>query len=184
MTNKVDTAIRIQDSLLHNINWWILHADDYILNIIQFGIQLPFQSVPTAIYLKNNKSALLETTFVSEEIEQLLLRGVISNSFDKPTVINPLTVAISCTGKRRLVLDLRHVNPHILLDNMKYEDLYTAKVYFKKNCYFNKFDLKSGYHHLCIHPNFRTFLGFQWPKDGIEQFYVFNALPFGLKYSA
>ena len=38
------------------------------------------------------------------------------------------------------------------------------------------FDLISGYHHLDIHPEHQTYLGFQW--EG--QFYVFTVLPFGL----
>ena len=38
------------------------------------------------------------------------------------------------------------------------------------------FDLKSGYHHIDIHPDYQTYLGFAW--EG--KFYVFTVLPFGL----
>jgi hypothetical protein len=37
-------------------------------------------------------------------------------------------------------------------------------------------DLKSGYHHVDIHPDFWQFLGFEW--EG--KYYVFTQLPFGL----
>ena len=44
------------------------------------------------------------------------------------------------------------------------------------------FDLKSGYHHIDIHKNFQTFLGFSWkcPKTNTVKHYVFTVLPFGL----
>ena len=38
------------------------------------------------------------------------------------------------------------------------------------------FDLTSGYHHVDIHPNSQSFLGFKWK----ERYYVFTVLPFGL----
>ena len=47
-------------------------------------------------------------------------------------------------------------------------------------CYAIKFDLKSGYHHLGIFPEHQTYLGFSWPKNGINSYYTFSVLPFGL----
>ena len=38
------------------------------------------------------------------------------------------------------------------------------------------FDLKSDYHHVDIHPDSQTYLGFVWKGD----YYVFAVLPFGL----
>ena len=44
------------------------------------------------------------------------------------------------------------------------------------------FDLKSAFHHVLIHPDFRKFLGFAVPaKDGSgDRYFVFRVLPFGL----
>ena len=44
------------------------------------------------------------------------------------------------------------------------------------------FDLKSGYHHVEIHPDHLTFLGFAWkfPKEVSIRYFVFSVLPFGL----
>jgi hypothetical protein len=44
------------------------------------------------------------------------------------------------------------------------------------------FDLKSGYHHIDIHPGSQTFLGFAWKKPEDESFtyYQFTVSPFGL----
>jgi len=62
----------------------------------------------------------------------------------------------------------------------KYEDLRTAALLFETNEYLFKFDLKSGYHHVDIHPEHFQFLGFQWEIRGRPCFYVFSVLPFGL----
>ena len=43
-----------------------------------------------------------------------------------------------------------------------------------------KFDLKSGYHHNDILQEHQTFLGFSWVVNGVQKFFVFTVLPFGL----
>ena len=42
--------------------------------------------------------------------------------------------------------------------------------------------MKSGYHHVSIHEESQTFLGFQWPLGSSQKprFFVFAVLPFGL----
>jgi len=45
----------------------------------------------------------------------------------------------------------------------------------------NKFDLKSGYHHIDICQLHQQFLGFQWALGGPgSQYFCFTVLPFGL----
>ena len=96
-----------------------------------------------------------------------------------PEVVNPLSVAINKSGKKRLILDLREVNLHVWKEKVKFEDFKIALTYFKKNNFLFKFDLKSGYHHIDMAEWCRTFLGFCWH----EKYYVFTVLPFGLSTS-
>ena len=42
------------------------------------------------------------------------------------------------------------------------------------------FDLKSGYHHVDIHKDSQTYLGFSWGEGANRKFYMFCVLPFGL----
>ena len=49
-------------------------------------------------------------------------------------------------------------------------------MYLEKDDFMCTFDLKSGYHHLDIHKDFQTYLGFQWKGE----YYMFTVLPFGL----
>ena len=56
------------------------------------------------------------------------------------------------SGKERLVLDLRHVNTFVDKQKVKFQGVKEAMVYTNYSKYAIQFDLKSGYHHLEIHP--------------------------------
>lgn len=103
------------------------------------------------------------------------LSGSAGDVYSPPHVINPLSVSIQSCGKKRLILDLRHVNKHIWKEKFKFEDIRTAYDHFMF-----KFDLKSGYHHIDILQEDQTFLGFSWLVNGVRTLFVFTVLPFGL----
>ena len=46
--------------------------------------------------------------------------------------------------------------------------------------WFFTFDIESGYHHMDVNYEFWKFLGFSWTFDGVERYFVFKVLPFGL----
>ena len=75
-------------------------------------------------------------------------------------MVNPLSVSIQSIGKKRLILDLRHVNKHIWKKKFKFEDIRNASIYLPRVIFMFKFDLKSGYHHIDILDDHQTFLGF------------------------
>lgn len=83
-------------------------------------------------------------------------------------------------GKKRLVLDLRHVNPHLYKYKFKCEDITTAQQLLGKSYYLYTFYIKSAYHHVKIFESHRTYLGFQWYFHGKLTYFMFNVLPFGL----
>ena len=58
-----------------------------------------------------------------------------------PYIVNPLTVSVQSNGKKRLILDLRCVNLHVLKQSVKYEDMRTALMYVKENSFMFSFDL-------------------------------------------
>ena len=159
--------------------WKYIDASEYIIDVVENGYKLPFNSFPTSTHLKNNKSSLDNPDFVQSAISDLLNNHAVVESPHKPFVINPLTVAKNAT-KLRLVLDLRHINQHIALDKIKFEDWKTALQLLKKGDYLYSFDLKSGYHHISIHKDFHKYLGFSWSFNGINRFFYFTVLPFGL----
>ena len=159
--------------------WSDIGANQYILDVISNGYKLPFKQIPEAIHIKNNRSSLENDEFVKEAIGELLSTGAAVEVATKPKVVNPLTVAQN-SRKKRLVLDLRHVNKCLVIDKIKFEDWKTALLYAKKGYFMFSFDLKSGYHHIDIHKNFQDFLGFSWNFDGKTRYFKFTVLPFGL----
>ena len=178
-----DLPLSVKGNLRHNIKFWkSIGAPYYILSIIENGYKLPFVSLPEPVKLRNNKSARLHADFVDQAIHELVFSGRICVVAQKPLVVNPLSVAIQPCGKKRLILDLRHVNKCLDKQRVKYEDWKFALAYFTKGSYMFSFDLKSGYHHVEISQEYQTYLGFSWEASdsGDEIFYVFTVLPFGL----
>ena len=150
------------------------------MNMVRFGYRLPFSALPPPFYAKNNLSSLSHTAFVEESISDLLAKKCILQVYGPPHSVSPLTVSAKRT-KLRLVLDLRHVNNYLFETKFKYENLKRVAEIFETDYYFITFDLKSGYHHVPIHPDHWTYLGFSWTfPTGQTNYYTFIVLPFGL----
>jgi len=164
-----------------NINEWkLITSNEHVLDVIQHGYKIPFKTEPNEIFIKNNRSSLDNQDFVKSEIVGLLKKGCISEVHRKPKVVNPLTVTYNKSSKPRMVLDCRHINPHLFKFRFKYEDSAVARELFRKNDYLFGYDLKSAYHHIEIFQEHRQYLGFSWAFDGVPRFFVFNVLPFGI----
>ena len=87
--------------------------------------------------------------FVSDEIYRLLELNYVKELDYIPHVVNPLTVAGN-SDKPRLVLDLRHVNPHLFKFCVKFEGLETFINYVTEGGFMAKFDITSAYHHIKV----------------------------------
>ena len=78
-------------------------------------------------------------------------------------------------------MNSRSVNLHIFKQKFKCEDLSVALKVMSKGYYLFKFDLKSGYPHVKIFPDFRKYLAFAWDfGDRVLKYFQFAVLPFGL----
>ena len=119
--------------------WESIGTNQVLLNIIKEGYMLPLYSLPASVELENNRSAREHKAFVESELLKLETKGCISQVKVKPEVVNPLTVSDK-NSKLRLVLDCRHVNPHLYKYKFKYEEARTAKVTFKQGDYVFGFD--------------------------------------------
>ena len=174
--------IIVRNRLKEHIQFWKdIGANQFILDSIEYGYKIPFYSLPGSAMLRNNKSAREHSSFVLEAISDLLDRGLIEQLDLIPKVVNPLSVSIQSSGKKRLILDLRWVNKHVWKQSVKYEDLRLALTYVRQGGFMIKFDIHSAYHFVDIFPEHTTYLGFSFPdKDGIICYYKFRVLAFGL----
>ena len=143
----------VKGRLKKNLIFWreTLSANSAILEIIDNGYKIPFFKTPKRASFRNNQSALKNKDFVEESISELLKCGSIIEAEKPPEIINPLSVSINSSGKKRLILDLRYVNGHVYKDKIKFEDWKCLEHYLeRKKRYLFKFDLKNGYYHIDI----------------------------------
>ena len=83
----------------------------FILVVIDEGYRIPFYFTPPS-FLRNNKSALAHLSFVDEAISELLLTYRVFDRDVIPCNVNPLSVSIQSSGKKRLILHLRFIHKH------------------------------------------------------------------------
>ena len=119
-----------------------------MLDIISDGYKIPFITTPPPCKFRNNASARKDSDFVTEAVLGLLHDKCVEELDAAPEIINPLSVSVQNTGKKRLILDLRHINLHVFKKKIKCEGLHTIKDIFSRNCFVFSFNLKSGYHHV------------------------------------
>ena len=132
--------------------WEQIGISKFILDVIKEGYEITLLHKPEKTFLKNNKSSIEHKHFIDTAIVELLKGGLVKELSNRLHMVNPLTVSINGKGKERLILDLRHVNKQVVLNQIKFENWITLKQYVTKRgfgfVFF--FYLKSapGYHHI------------------------------------
>ena len=171
----------IKGNLKRHISFWQnINAHPMVLDVIENGYKIPFISEPDSKVFKNNRSALDNSDFVLQEISELLKSGCIKQVSYTPRNVNPLSVATQRSGKKRLILDLRFINKHIYKQHVKFEDWRVAQQYIQKDGFMINFDLKQGYTHIDIHPQYHTYLGFAWSIKGKTHYFIYTVIPYGI----
>ena len=130
---------------------------ELVISTIAKGYKIPFYREPPPCILENNKSAISDKKFVAEELQKLLLTGRIRKIYGIPKFVNPLSVATR-NDKKRLIIDLRHVNYFVYKQKVKFEDWSTFENLIDKQGFAFTFDIKSGYHHIDIFPEHQEYL--------------------------
>ena len=177
------TLENVKGNLRRNLEFWKrIGTSRFILNVIERGYMLPFLSLPEPAVFRNNRSSLAHAEFVEDAIRELVESGRVLEVGVSPLVVNPLSVSVQPSGKKRLILDLRYINKCLRKMRVKYEDWKIVLSYFMTEAFMFSFDLKSGYHHIEIFESHQTYLGFSWKhgSSNFTKFYVFTVLPFGL----
>ena len=99
--------------------WESIYANRFIIDIIHFGYRIPFIETPIRACLANNKSALEHSEFVETAITELVQNFVVVEVPFIPHIVNPLSVSIQSSGKKRLILDLRYVHQCVWKEKIK-----------------------------------------------------------------
>ena len=67
-------------------------------------------------------------------------------------------------GKKRLVVNLRHINKFLWKRKFMFKDLRIAMMLFERGELMFNFDLKSGYHYVDMAVKHRKYLGYEWEQ--------------------
>ena len=171
-----DAPVSVSGRLRKSIQFWRdIDAPRFIVDTIEFGYRLPLLQIPPPFVATNNNSALRESEFVESAISELISLEFIT------AVINPSSVSIQKSEKKRLILDLRHVNQYLFKSEFRCEDVSIAREVLNPGDFMFSFDLKSGHHSVEIFPEHRQYLSFSWIfSSGFTRYFKFSALPFGL----
>lgn len=161
--------------------WKSLRAPRQVLNWIEFGFMGVFHSVCPSIRKHNQESCyepVEQFEFVDSSVSQLLDRGVIGiwdPDWSAPIVISPLKVVPKKGNTYRLILDLSKMNKYLSFPRFKYAHINQTRDVFEPGDFLFAWDLKDGYWHIDLHPDFWTYMAFEW--EGA--IYHFAVLPFG-----
>lgn len=164
----------------HSSFWSAFCTSAFILSVITTGYQLPWAQGPPPPVPCFKQTIPLPSSFLSLCLRLSLANLVVTGAAHEvafcPFIVSPLGVVPKGIDKLRLIQDLRYVNSFLKVDFFRYENVREVSSLCKLREFLFTVDLKSGYHHVDIHPDFWQFLGFEW--EG--KYYVFTQLPFGL----
>lgn len=181
--SSLSDSLRVKGNLKYKIQFWHhIGAPSPILSIVRDGYTIPFEHYPPGIFLRNQRYSLTHAAFVADAISKLLQSHRVVELSSPPCVVNALSVSVQANGKKRHILDLRHVDQYLQKHRVKYQDWKVALSYFQKGSYMISFDLKSGYPHIDTRADYQQFLGFagKWSDEPSFRFFAFTVLPFGL----
>ena len=140
-------SVIVKGRLRVNVDFWeSIGASQFILSVMKEGYKIPFYYTPTSVIL-HNKSALQNSDFVLSTITELLKIGSVVECPFPPVAVNPLSVSIQPNGKKRLILDLRHVNFFFVKKpKIKFEDekAFLECLIARPCAWACSFDIKSG----------------------------------------
>jgi hypothetical protein len=176
---KPESEPWLQNRLRNNVQFWKTFCTSlFVISIMSGGYQLPWLNGPPPgpFFQSNHPSAFEHADFVTEAVSILVATEAAIQVQFQPFIVSPLGVVPKGIDKLRMILDLRYINSFLKVQRFKYESVCEVAQLAKLKDYLLTIDLKSGYHHVDIHPEFWQYLGFEWHG----KFYVFCQLPFGL----
>ena len=117
---ELDTPVPSSDFLKLSVKGRLFKSMEFwqsigTLDFIKEGYKIPFISTPPPKHYSNNASAFREADFVDRAIAELLADNRVEELSSRPAILNPLTVSVQTSRKKRLILDLRHINLHVCI---------------------------------------------------------------------
>ena len=159
-------------------SWYEITIDPTIIQIVK-GVYIEFKQKcePTQMYARPSLFNSKEHAIVHEEINKLILKGVIKESHtEQGEYISPIFLRPKPDGSYRTILNLKTFNEFVEYHHFKMDTLETAIRMMKPGCYMASIDLKDAYYTVAVAEEHQKYLKFVF--DG--QLYQYTCLPNGL----
>ena len=124
-TDYMSSSVVVKGLLKNHISFWreVIKAPVMIISTIEGGYVLPLKSEPTPHVHGNHQPACKNSLFIQESLSELCTTGCAVEVSARPIICSPLSVVENSSGKKRLVINLRHLNHFLWKQRFKYEDL-------------------------------------------------------------
>ena len=161
--------------------WRKVTTNNFVLNIVQFGLKIQFHTFPPMLSLPAGSFSASRTLSVSTEVSTLFSKSAITSvSPSSDQFVSPIfDVPKKDCDNRRVILNLKILNSYILKTSFRLEGIDTIINMLRPGDYFISIDLRDAYIMLLIHPDFWKYLCFDW--EGKRFFY--RCMPFGMTSS-
>ena len=159
-------------------NWKELTSDRVILDIVEHGLKLNFSAdIPRKGPFEYPRSKR-DTGIITEEVEKLLLKGVITKSnIADGDYFSSLFTTPKKDGSYRTILNLKYLNEECDTHHFKMESLKQAIHMIRRGAFLASIDIKDAFYSVPIHPSHKKYQKFVW----LSTPYQFEAMPNGYK---
>jgi Reverse transcriptase (RNA-dependent DNA polymerase) len=167
----------------HYLYWESIGAPAWLVELIRFGVKIPFISKPPRIFLPNNKSVMVPdiVPWVRDTLKEYLAFGFVEQVNFIPHCVMPLQLKDNGT-KKSLIYDMTRLNEYVHKSSFKLESWPEMLDYCTAGAeYAIKFDLKKFYHQIKLHPEETTYYGFTYKMTdtGKPTYFIWKTLPYG-----
>jgi hypothetical protein len=168
--------------LRRHANFWRqINTPPWLLDYIENGIKIPFETDPPRMLFKNN-TTVLDPQKIPEVrliLTEYLQCGFIEIVDYVPYCVLPLQLKES-SDKIALIYDMSKLNDYVQKCKFKLESWPEMYDYAACSNYAVKFDLKKYYYQIDIHTDFVKYFGFSFEfVDGKKTYFVWRTMPYG-----
>jgi len=159
--------------------WRAIGAPPQVLRWISQGVTVKWneRGPPAPFHHGVTRFSPDEHEWLSTERDRCLGTG----AWQRATCFDYVSRAFVVThnGKRRLVIDLRHVNEHCIKRSCRFESLTRLRKLARRHDFMISIDLTDAYHHLAIRPADRHYFTFAIETLSGVEYFCTAALNFG-----
>ena len=151
---------------VHWETWQSWGADAWVVQVLCFGYQVPFRSLPPLSHvplpLPSYSPSSIRGLALTAAVSDLLAKEAIELSPPSPGFYSRLFVTPKVTGGWRPVIDLSRLNGFVDVSHFHMETTQTVLQSLREGGWLVSPDLQDAYLQVPVHPSSRRYLRFSW----------------------